>query len=90
MLEHYARLLRQDFSDLESAATSWKKLAEALGDTQTGSGRRVTGPLHAAGWTGVSAHYGFAAMEATESKLGTARLNAGLIAATLDTLSTKM
>ncbi|WP_395361424.1 alpha/beta hydrolase [Streptomyces sp. YH02] len=90
MTEHFAQLMKQDFADLDSAVGSWKKLADALTNTQTGSGRRVTGPLHRAGWTGVSASYGFDAMEATESKLGTGRTNAQLIATTLDTLNTKM
>ncbi|WP_327162998.1 alpha/beta hydrolase [Streptomyces zaomyceticus] len=90
MTEHFAQLMKQDFADLDSAVGSWKKLADALTATQTGSGRRVTGPLHKAGWTGVSASYGFDAMEATESKLGTGRTDAQLIATTLDTLNTKM
>ncbi|WP_404960014.1 alpha/beta hydrolase [Streptomyces sp. 147326] len=50
----------------------------------------MTGPLHKAGWAGVSATYGFAAMEATETKLNTAEVNARLIATLLDALSTKM
>ncbi|MEV4972787.1 alpha/beta hydrolase [Streptomyces scopuliridis] len=90
MPENFTQLFRQSFSDLDSAVSSWKKLAEALGKTQTGSGKRVTGPLHKAGWSGVSATYGFEAMEATESKLGTAQLDAQLITTTLDTLHTKM
>ncbi|MFF0555641.1 alpha/beta hydrolase [Streptomyces sp. NPDC004266] len=90
MTENFAQLMKQDFADLDSAVASWKKLAEALAGTQTSSGKRVTGPLHRAGWTGLSATYGFGAMEATESKLGTARTDAQLIATTLDTLNTKM
>ncbi|GAA3393748.1 alpha/beta hydrolase [Streptomyces roseoviridis] len=90
MPENFAQLMKQDFADLDSAVASWKKLADVLGKTQTGSGRRVTGPLHKAGWTGVSATYGFGAMEATESKLGTARTNVQLISTTLDALGTKM
>ncbi|MFC9795014.1 alpha/beta hydrolase [Streptomyces sp. NPDC057695] len=90
MTEHFAQLMKQDFADLDSAVGSWKKLADALTNTQTGSGRRVTGPLHKAGWSGTSASYGFDAMEATESKLGTGRTNAQLISTTLDTLNTKM
>ncbi|GAA3374333.1 hypothetical protein GCM10020367_37820 [Streptomyces sannanensis] len=88
--ELFSQLFKQDFSDLEAAASSWKRLAEALGKAQTGSGKRVSGPLHEAGWAGVSATYGFAALEATESKLGTAEIDAQLIATTLDTLNTRM
>ncbi|MGW4688495.1 alpha/beta hydrolase [Streptomyces sp. NPDC004244] len=90
MPELFAQLLRQDFADLDAAAASWKKLAKAFDDTQNGSRKRVTGPLHKAGWAGVSATYGFSAMEATETKLGTAEVNARLIATILDTLATKM
>ncbi|MGS2589715.1 alpha/beta hydrolase [Streptomyces hebeiensis] len=90
MPKNFTRLFNQDFSDLDAAISSWKKLAEALGTTQTDSGKRVTGPLRKAGWSGVSATYGFEAMEATESKLGTARLNVQLIATTLAALQTKM
>ncbi|MFE2937470.1 alpha/beta hydrolase [Streptomyces sp. NPDC059255] len=90
MPENFRRLFTQDFSDLEAAVSSWKKLAEALGRTRTDSGRRVTGPLHKANWTGLSATCGFGAMEATESKLGTAQLDAQLITTLLDTLRTKM
>ncbi|WP_330240897.1 alpha/beta hydrolase [Streptomyces sp. NBC_00525] len=90
MPELFAQLLRQDFSDLEAAADSWQKLAAALDDTRTGSGKRVSGPLHKAGWAGVAAHYGFAALEATESKLLTARTNARLLGTVLGTFSTRM
>nr|WP_239077815.1 alpha/beta hydrolase [Streptomyces sp. SID9124] len=82
--------MRQDFSDLEAATGSWQKLTEALDDARTGSGKRVSGPLHKAGWAGVAAHYGFAALEATESKFQTAQTNAQLIRTVLSTLSTRM
>ncbi|MFJ3086964.1 alpha/beta hydrolase [Streptomyces sp. NPDC086838] len=88
--ELFAQLLRQDFSDLEAATGSWQKLTEALDDARTGSGKRVSGPLHKAGWAGVAAHYGFAALEATESKFQTAQTNAQLIRTVLSTLSTRM
>ncbi|WP_335938687.1 alpha/beta hydrolase [Streptomyces sp. PTD5-9] len=90
MPERFAQLLRQDFSDLEAASGSWRKLAERLGETHVGSGKRVSGPLHKASWSGVAAHYGFGALEATESKLKTAQTNAILIRTILETLSTRM
>ncbi|MGW0665739.1 alpha/beta hydrolase [Streptomyces sp. NPDC002746] len=88
--ELFAQLFRQDFADLEAATGSWQKLAEALDETRVGSGKRVSGPLHKAGWSGVSATYGFAALEATESKLKTAQTNAQLIRTVLSTLNTRM
>lgn len=90
MPEHYSELLRQDFSDLEAASKSWRGLVKKFSDAKVESGRKVSGPLHAAGWEGESAHYGFAALEATESKLGTAGTNVGLIASVLETLNDKM
>ncbi|MCX4794645.1 hypothetical protein OG497_11100 [Streptomyces sp. NBC_01242] len=90
MPELFAQLFRQDFSDLEAATGSWQKLAGILGDTRIGSGKRVSGPLHKASWSGVAADYGFNALEATESKLKTAQTNAQLIHTVLDTLSTRM
>ncbi|MFJ1544060.1 alpha/beta hydrolase [Streptomyces sp. NPDC088246] len=90
MPELFAQLFRQDFSDLEAATGSWQKLAEILGDTRIGSGKRVSGPLHKASWSGVAADYGFNALETTESKLKTAQTNAQLIHTVLDTLSTRM
>ncbi|MFJ2444572.1 alpha/beta hydrolase [Streptomyces sp. NPDC087658] len=90
MPENFTRLLTQDFSDLDAAVSSWKKLAETLGRTRTESDTRVTGPLRKAGWSGISADYGFEAMEATSIKLGTGRLDTQLISSTLDTLQTRM
>ncbi|AXG79677.1 alpha/beta hydrolase [Streptomyces paludis] len=90
MPEKFAQLLAQDFTDLDAATAAWKRLATTLGRTKTGSGGRVTGPLHEAGWTGVSASYGFDALRATESKLGTGQVNARLISTVLDTLHTRM
>ncbi|GAA0610852.1 alpha/beta hydrolase [Streptomyces crystallinus] len=90
MPELFAQLLHQNFAELEAAAESWRNLAKKLGDTQTSSGRRVSGPLHKAGWAGVGADYGFAALEATESKLGTGKTDARLIHAVLGALSTRM
>ncbi|MET9698897.1 alpha/beta hydrolase [Streptomyces sp. NPDC006529] len=90
MPELFAQLMRQDFAEIEAATASWKKLAKALDDTQSGSRRRVSGPLHKAGWTGAAATNGFDAMEATETKLGTGQRNAVLISVVLHALSTKM
>ncbi|MFD9793292.1 alpha/beta hydrolase [Streptomyces sp. NPDC059070] len=90
MPELFAQLLRQDFAELEAAARSWRLLADKLGDTQADSGKYVSGPLHRDRWAGVGADYGFAALEATESKLGTGRINAHLIHAVLDGLNTRM
>ncbi|WP_330331916.1 alpha/beta hydrolase family protein [Streptomyces sp. NBC_00536] len=90
MPELFAQLMRQDFAEIEAATASWKKLAKTLDDTQAGSRRRVSGPLHKAGWTGAAATNGFEAMEATETKLGTGQRNALLISVVLHTLTTKM
>lgn len=88
--ELFAQLFRQDFADLEAATGSWQNLAKTLDDARVGSGKRVSGPLHKANWSGVAAHYGFAALEATESKLRTAQTNAQLIRTVLNTFNTRM
>ncbi|MGH3314439.1 MAG: hypothetical protein ACRDP3_28280 [Streptomyces sp.] len=86
----YAHLFDQDFSDLDAAVKSWQKLAGKLSKAQSNSGRKVSGPLRKAGWTGDSAHYGFAALEAAESMLDTAHTNVQLISTILDTASERM
>ncbi|MDI3407941.1 alpha/beta hydrolase [Streptomyces cavernicola] len=70
MPAQFSDLMKQDFSDLEVAAKSWRALAESLETAQVQHRHRVTGPLHASGWEGTDAHYGFMTMEDNERKLG--------------------
>ncbi|MFD6415284.1 alpha/beta hydrolase [Streptomyces sp. NPDC060194] len=80
----FAELYRQDFGDLEASASSWRALASALATARRDTGNSVSGPLHRAGWTGVAATAGLAALEASESQFLTAQMNAGLIASVVD------
>lgn len=90
MAGEFLRLLHQDFSDLEAAAKSWQKLADKCLTAQRESGKKVSGPLHDAGWEGTSADYGLAALEAVESMLGTGHTNVQLVASVLDTACERM
>lgn len=83
MPDRFGALFKQDFSDLEAAATSWRALAEQLETAQVQHRHKVTGPLHASGWEGTDATYGFMMMEGNERKLGNARTQVGSIATVL-------
>ncbi|MFI9228399.1 hypothetical protein [Streptomyces rimosus] len=90
MPENFKELLKQDFSDLEAAVSSWQKLGKALEEAQGGHRHKVTGPLHASEWEGVDSRYAFAKMEASESQLGTAQSDVTSVATVLDSVHTKM
>ncbi|MFI7102888.1 alpha/beta hydrolase [Streptomyces sp. NPDC050161] len=90
MPERFKELIEQDFSDLEAAVRSWQKLAKELEAAQVRHRQKVTGPLHASGWQGVDARYGFMKMEASETQLGTAQSDVTSIATVLDTVHVDM
>ncbi|MFK0290885.1 alpha/beta hydrolase [Streptomyces sp. NPDC090442] len=90
MPENFNELLKQDFSDLEAAVDSWRKLAKALEEAQARHRHKVTGPLHASNWHGTDASYAFLQMEANETQLGTAQSDVTSIATVLATVHTKM
>ncbi|WP_030371295.1 alpha/beta hydrolase [Streptomyces rimosus] len=90
MPENFKELLKQDFSDLEAAVTSWQKLGKALEEAQGRHRHKVTGPLHASEWEGVDSRYAFAKMETSESQLGTAQSDVTSVATILDSVHTKM
>ncbi|MFJ5677699.1 alpha/beta hydrolase [Streptomyces sp. NPDC093097] len=90
MPENFKELLKQDFSDLEAAVRSWRKLAKALEEAQARHRHKVTGPLHAGEWQGADAGNAFIQMEASETQLGTAQSDVTSIATILDTVHTKM
>ncbi|MFG2224800.1 alpha/beta hydrolase [Streptomyces sp. NPDC048644] len=90
MPERFKELIKQDFSDLEAAVRSWQKLAKELEAAQVRHRQKVTGPLHASGWQGVDARYGFMKMEASETQLGTAQSDVTSIATVLDTVHVDM
>ncbi|MDG4861751.1 alpha/beta hydrolase [Streptomyces sp. T-3] len=89
-MPEFSVLMKQDFSDLEDAAKSWRTLAESLEKAQVQHRRTVTGPLHASGWEGVDARYGFMMMEDNERKLGNAQSQIASIATVLQGTHGKM
>ncbi|MEV7381989.1 hypothetical protein [Streptomyces lydicus] len=90
MPENFKELLKQDFSDLEAAIGSWRKLAKALEEAQIRHRHKVTGPLHASAWQGAGASDAFVKMEDRESQLGIAQSDVTSIASILDTVHVEM
>ncbi|MGW0548993.1 alpha/beta hydrolase [Streptomyces altiplanensis] len=90
MASQFGVLMKQDFSDLEAAADSWRALAKSLETGQVQHRRQVTGPLHASGWEGTDATYGFMMMEDNERKLGNAQSQVSSIATVLKGTCEKM
>ncbi|MFH9250920.1 alpha/beta hydrolase [Streptomyces lydicus] len=90
MPENFKELLKQDFSDLEVAIGSWRKLAKALEEAQIRHRHEVTGPLHASEWQGAGASDAFVKMEDSESQLGIAQSDVTSIASILDTVHVEM
>ncbi|MFD1919529.1 alpha/beta hydrolase [Streptomyces beijiangensis] len=76
--------MKLNFTDLEASAKSWRKLAEKLEDAQVQHRQKVTGPLHASGWEGTDATYGFMMMEDDERELGLAASQISSVATVLD------
>ncbi|MFB7635411.1 alpha/beta hydrolase [Streptomyces sp. NPDC056149] len=90
MPDNFKELLKQDFSDLEAAVGSWRKLAKSLEEAQARHRHKVTGPLHASNWQGADSSYAFLQMEASETQLGTAQSDVTSIATVLATVHAKM
>ncbi|MFH8404882.1 alpha/beta hydrolase [Streptomyces sp. NPDC018019] len=90
MPENFHELLKQDFSDLEAAVTSWRKLAGELEEAQVRHRQKVTGPLHAGEWRGADSDTAFMKMEASETQLGVAQSDVSSIATVLDTVHVRM
>ncbi|WP_431043355.1 alpha/beta hydrolase [Streptomyces sp. P1-3] len=87
----FAKLFKADFSDLEAAAKSWRKLSKHITETSVQQHRtRVTGPLHAGEWEGEAARAARTSLEQKERQLGIAAQQTGLIAATLSTAYEKL
>lgn len=84
MASDFSRLMKQDFSDLEAAAKSWRALSTTM-DTLTDRHRRqVTGPLHHS-WQGDDANAALFYLEDVESRIGVVETEAMAIAEVIDT-----
>lgn len=84
MAGDFARLMKQDFSDVEATSQAWRKLSTVM-DSLTGRHRtRVTGPLRRS-WKGDDADSALFFLEDVESRLGAVETEAMAVASVVDT-----
>ncbi|WP_320777682.1 alpha/beta hydrolase [Streptomyces sp. CRN 30] len=84
MASDFTRLMKQDFSDLEAAAKSWRALSTTADSLVERHRHQVTGPLHHA-WKGDDADAALFYLEDVESRLGVVETEAMAVAEVLDT-----
>nr|WP_202447172.1 alpha/beta hydrolase [Streptomyces sp. SID5468] len=82
-------MARQDFADLEAAARSWHRLADAFATAHQHHTHRVSGPLHPA-WQGLGAQTALPVLARIESQLEAAQVDAVSYATVLDTLHARL
>lgn len=69
MASDFARLMKQDFSDLEAAVKVWRGLSTTTDSLTDRHRRQVTGPLHRS-WKGDDADAALFYLEDVESRIG--------------------
>jgi len=84
MASDFSRLMKQDFSDLEAAAKTWRELSTTMDSLTDRHRRQVTGPLHAS-WKGDDADAALFYLEDVESRIGVVETEAMAVAEVLDT-----
>ncbi|GGX13947.1 alpha/beta hydrolase [Streptomyces chartreusis] len=84
MASDFSRLMKQDFSDLDAAAKSWRGLSTTMDSLTDRHRRQVTGPLHQS-WKGDDADAAFFYLEDVESRIGVVETEAMAIAEVLNT-----
>ncbi|MFJ3287677.1 alpha/beta hydrolase [Streptomyces sp. NPDC086669] len=84
MASDFARLMKQDFSDLEAAVKVWRGLSTTTDSLTDRHRRQVTGPLHQS-WKGDDADAALFYLEDVESRIGVVETEAMAIAEVLDT-----
>ncbi|GAA4807713.1 alpha/beta hydrolase [Streptomyces ziwulingensis] len=84
MASDFTRLMKQDFSDLEAAAKSWRALSTTMDLLTDRHRRQVTGPLHQA-WKGDDADAALFYLEDVESRIGIVETEAMAVASVLET-----
>ncbi|MFI5757338.1 alpha/beta hydrolase [Streptomyces sp. NPDC051569] len=89
MASDFARLMKQDFGDLEEAASAWRKLATEADEGVDRHRSQVTGPLHAT-WKGDDADRALFYLEDVESRLGIVQTEGMAIAVVLDDVRAEM
>ncbi|MGW2400846.1 alpha/beta hydrolase [Kitasatospora sp. NPDC001664] len=88
MAESFALLLRQNFGDLEEAASSWRKLGESAGEAQQRHRSQAAGPL--LNWQSPAAGAARGELDKAEQQLGIVNAEATAIAVVLDTVHRRM
>ncbi|MFI5529355.1 alpha/beta hydrolase [Kitasatospora sp. NPDC051853] len=88
MANSFALLLRQNFGDLEEAASSWRKLGESAGEAQQRHRSQASGPL--GNWSGAAAEAARPEIDKAEQRLGIVNAEAMAIAVTIDTVFQRM
>ncbi|GAA3012743.1 hypothetical protein GCM10020229_25110 [Kitasatospora albolonga] len=88
MAEGFALLLRQNFGDLEEAASSWRKLGESAGEAQQRHRSQAAGPL--LNWQSPAAGAARGELDKAEQQLGIVNAEATAIAVVLDTVHRRM
>ncbi|MGW6915823.1 alpha/beta hydrolase [Kitasatospora sp. NPDC054939] len=86
----FSLLMKQDFGDLEAAATAWRSLAAKADTDQQTHRRQVSGPLHASGWSGSAAESAIPQLELNETDLGLIAVEAQAISTTLTSVKSQM
>ncbi|MEV6949650.1 hypothetical protein AB0N07_48700 [Streptomyces sp. NPDC051172] len=86
MASEFSRLMKQDFSDLEAAAKTWRELSTTMDSLTDRHRRQVTGPLHAS-WKGDDADAALFYLEDVESRIGVVETEAMAVAEVPDLLS---
>ncbi len=86
MSERFALLLGQDLTELEAAATAWRRLADHCEEARQRHRATITAPLSPAHWQGAEADLGRQELLRTEQRLGRVRTEAAAVAGTLDTV----
>ncbi|MFC3578148.1 alpha/beta hydrolase [Streptomyces yaanensis] len=84
MASDFSRLMKQDFSDLEAAAKTWRTLSTTMDSLTDRHRRQVTGPLHHS-WKGDDADAALFYLEDVESRIGVVETEAMAVAEVLDT-----
>ncbi|MCZ2524879.1 alpha/beta hydrolase [Streptomyces sp. HB2AG] len=89
MASDFARLLKQDFSDMEAAAEAWRKLSTTMQELAERHRSKVTGPLHAQ-WEGEDADTALYYLEDVETRIGLVRTEAMAVHEVVDTTRLRM
>ncbi|KAA6214599.1 hypothetical protein CP973_36640 [Streptomyces albofaciens JCM 4342] len=89
MASDYARLLKQDFSDMKAAAKAWQVVSREMDTAFDQHRTKVTGPLHSA-WEGKDGKAALTFLEDVETRINVVRVEAMTISKAIDTVRFRM